>query len=114
MISHKHRFHGLGSVRRTYKDSRVVRGEHCSLRYKAHPKRKEYRVAVVISKKTEKSAVKRNRMRRRIYEYIRNNQHLFTTQADMVITVYSDQVATMSHTELAAQLNSLLKKAHIL
>jgi ribonuclease P protein component len=65
---------------------------------------------VVVSKKVAKSAVTRNRIRRRLYEIVRKNDHLISTPLDVVILVYSETVATMPSEKLEAQITSLLQK----
>jgi ribonuclease P protein component len=66
MIGRANRFHGYNSLRYVYKHGKTVRGPHMSLRFCPDAKRQDYRLAVVVSKKISKSAVARNRIRRRI------------------------------------------------
>lgn len=112
MISQKNRFHGLGSVRAVGRGSQKARGELFSIRYKKNPRRNEYRLAVVVSKKTQKSAVARNRMRRRIYELFREIEKQISV-ADIVVIVHSDQVATIEHTKLKNALIHMLQKTGV-
>lgn len=88
----------------------TLRGQHLALKYAYNKRRKDYRVAVVVSKKVAKSAVTRNRIRRRLYEIVRKNDHLISTPLDVVILVYSETVATMPSEKLEAQITSLLQK----
>lgn len=112
MLSRTHRFHGYGSLRYVYKNGNVVRGQYCSLKYVSNPRRTTYRVAVVVSKKVHKSAVVRNRIRRRVYESVREN--LVADQAyDLVVTVFSDQLATLPATQLRKTILSQLRAAHL-
>lgn len=73
----------------------------------------DYRLAVVVSKKVSKSAVVRNRIRRRIYEIVR----LYKADTnlkwpfDLVISVFDEKTATMAPKELEADVTRLLKKA---
>lgn len=70
--------------------------------------------AVVVSKKVSKSAVVRNRIRRRSFEWIRLNlKNLDNTQLTMVF-VHTDSVAKIPHSELNSQLESLFKKAKLI
>ncbi len=64
MISRKHRFHGYGSLKYVYKNGAAVRGPLFAIKFVENPKRDTYRLAVVISRKINKSAVARNRIRR--------------------------------------------------
>jgi ribonuclease P protein component len=113
MISRSHRFHGHGSLRYVYQHGQVVRGPLTSLKYSPNPKRKSYRLAVVVSKKVSKSAVVRNRIRRRLYEQFRLQSAAFTSPCDMVVTVFHEQVATMPAAELSRLVAAQLRQAHI-
>lgn len=108
MLNRKHRFHGYGSLRRVYDNSKSVRGPLVSLRYSIRKPDKKYRVAVVVAKKVNKSAVVRNRIRRRIFEIVRQSQ--VKESIDYIFTVYSDQVAELPAEELKNQIEQLLSK----
>lgn len=114
MISAQNRFYGHGSIRAVYRSGQSVRGQNLSLKYLANPRRKTYRLAVVVSKKVHKSAVMRNRIRRRIYEIVRKHQADITKPFDIICTVYSDQVASMPHDELETVVVAQLRQAKIL
>ena len=114
MISITHRFHGHGSLQFLYKNGKVVRGAAASLRYSPNPKRKDYRAAVVVSKKVSKSAVVRNRVRRRIYERVRILSSDFTGVYDIAFLVYDEKMATISPDQLQKDITTLLKKAAII
>ncbi len=77
-------------------------------------KRTDSRVAVVIGKKVVKSAVRRNLARRRVYEIIRPKIADFTAVCDVVITITSSELLSLTHTELADQLGHLLAQAQII
>lgn len=111
MISKKHRFHGLGSLRFVYNKGQTVRAQHFALRYAFNKRRDSYRVAVVVSKKVNKSAVVRNRIRRRLYEVVRLNDEPIKQPLDLVLTVYSEAVLEMPHEELSSQVAELINKA---
>jgi ribonuclease P protein component len=87
MIARKHRFHGYGSLKYVYQNGKSVRGPLNVLKYAPNPKRTQYRLAVVVSKKVAKSAVTRNRIRRRIYETFRLALPVDTPAYDLVVTV---------------------------
>ena len=72
MLNKKYRFHSRGGVRYVYQKGKTVRTPKMSLVF-AENSRGFTRVAVVISKKVIKSAVGRNRVRRRVYEALRVN-----------------------------------------
>lgn len=69
--------------------------------------------AVVISKKVCKSAVKRNRIRRRIYEWVRLNLSDLDQGQLTVIFAYSDTLATLPVAKLYEQLAQLFDRAGI-
>lgn len=111
MFAKLHRFHGYGSLKAVYTNGKTVRGQFISLKYFSRDEARPYRVAVVVSRKVSKSAVVRNRIRRRVYAQIRQMSPAFPGGMDMVFTVYSDQVAEMDSSKLALALGDLLKKA---
>lgn len=114
MIIRTHRFHGYNSLRHVYSRGTTVRGSFLALKYIVNQRRSSYRAAVVVSRKVHKSAIVRNRIRRRIYEVIRNNQAGISQPYDIVITVFNEQLATMPASELQAAVIELLYKASIL
>jgi ribonuclease P protein component len=114
MISRKYRFHGYGSLRYVYQHGKTVRGPVFALRYIKNERRKIFRVAVVVSKKVNKSAVVRNRIRRRLYEQVRLMSNQITEPHDLVITVFNQSVADMPAPELVLQLTNLLNQAQLI
>jgi ribonuclease P protein component len=114
MIGATHRFHGLGSLRFAYSKGKTVRGQKLALKYAHNSRRQEFRVAVVVAKKVHKSAVVRNRIRRRVYAILSEYQTTITQPYDLIISVYSPDVATMSAEELAVIVKSLLEQAGVL
>lgn len=113
MISRKYRFHGHGSLRFVYQKGKTIRGQYGSIKFIANPRRKDYRMAVVVSRKVHKSAVVRNRIRRRIYEIVRHEESRMTEPYDMVFTVFSDQVASISAEDLRQRVVSKMEEAGI-
>lgn len=113
MLSFKNRFHGHGSLRYVYKNGQVIRARTITLKYTHNAKRKEPRVAVVVSKKVMKSAVGRNRIRRRIYEIVRQEFPDLIPNHDIVLLVFSSEVMTQPHEELAGVIKHLFATAHI-
>jgi ribonuclease P protein component len=113
MLSAAHRFHGRGSLRYVYQHGKTARGPQLSLRYHLNPKRKTYRLAVVVGKKTAKSAVARNRIRRRIYELIAANDDKITQPYDIVVTVFSPTIGQIPFEQLSHTIDSLLRQAGI-
>lgn len=113
MISRKNRFHGRGGLRRLQSSSRSVRGAAMALKYAPNERRREYRLAVVVSRKVSKSAVVRNRIRRRLYEHVRVLSGSFTAAHDLVLVVYDEKVATLPPDRLQAEIDKLFAKARL-
>lgn len=113
MIDKAHRFQGHGSLRFVYQKGQTVRGQFCSLKYIVNKRRRKFRVAVVVSRKVHKSAVVRNRIRRRMYEAVRKNSVRIVQPFDLVLTAYSDQLAVMPAEQLEAAVLEKLEKAGI-
>ncbi len=114
MINRVHRFHGHNSLRYVYQRGEVVRGQLMATKSIQNDRQTTYRLAVVVSKKVSKSAVKRNRIRRRIYEQVRLLESQITQPYDIVITVYGEQLAELPIQELAEQIHHQLKQSGIL
>lgn len=89
-----------------------MRGPLCSLKHIRNERRQDWRLAVVVSKKVHKSAVKRNRIRRRLYEAVRL-QLSDAPAYDLVLTVFHEQVAEMPADELTTMVRAQLKQAGI-
>ena len=111
MLSQQHRFHGHGSLRYVYKNGKAIRTQRLTVKYSNNPHRKHSRFAVVISKKVLKSAVGRNRIRRRIYEVIRHELPKFASPSDVVVLVFSREVMHMPHEELTEAIRDMFAEA---
>jgi ribonuclease P protein component len=99
-------------MRYTYQHGKTIHGSYCALKYTPNSKRTTYRAAVVVSKKISKSAIVRNRIRRRIYETVRNN--IVSNQAyDLIFTVFSDRLADIPAEELREAVIDKLRTANI-
>lgn len=114
MIARKHRFHGYGSLKYVYQHGKSVRGPMSSLKFVPNPKRGSYRLAVVVSKKVNKSAVVRNRIRRRLYEAVRQHEGEINAPFDMVLTVFSEQMASIPAEDMQKAVTQQLKAAKII
>ena len=114
MISNTHRFHGRNSIRFVYQRGQTVRGPLVALRYAQNTRQSTYRAAVVVSRKVSKSAVVRNRIRRRTYEVIRNTAGRIVGPYDLVFTIYSSDVAELPAGAVKTAVLGLLEKAGVL
>lgn len=111
MLRYINRFHGHGSLRYVYTRGRAIRSSQLTMKYIANPRRRHGRFSVVISKKVLKSAVKRNRVRRRIYEIIRLELPHIRGGFDVVIMVFSSEVLLMPHGDLKTTVKQLFSQA---
>jgi ribonuclease P protein component len=111
MIASKYRFHGHGSLRYVHKNGHSERSHWFMMRYVSNPTRRFPRFAVIVSKKVYKSAVKRNRIRRRIYESLRAHITATSPAIDIAITVYAPEVLSASFADIEQQIEQLLRAA---
>lgn len=84
-----------------------------SIKSVTNPHRLHARVAIVVSKKIYKAAVRRNRIRRRIFEIIRTNWQHINADHDIVITVFDPQTLTMPADELKTNVIGMLQQANL-
>ncbi len=107
MLSKRYRFHSRGGIRYTYQKGKTLRSPSLSLVF-APNERGHQRFAVVVSKKVLKSAVGRNRIRRRVFEAIRLELPNFKTKQDSIFVVFSADVQKMPFAELQRVVHQLL------
>lgn len=110
MLARKYRFHSRGGVKYTYQKGKTIRTAKLSLIHNDNSRSRQ-RFAVVVSKKVLKSAVGRNRIRRRIYEAIRNELSNFNKNKDCIFVVYSRDLRTIEFKELQSLIKNLLNQA---
>lgn len=111
MISSVFRFHGHNSLRYVYSKGKAVRSQCFTIKYVPNSHRSHPRFSVVVSKKVIKSAVGRNRIRRRLYEYLRTHTDRLTETYDIVIICTSAEIRTMPYSQITDQLDQLFHKA---
>ena len=114
MISKVNRFHGHNSLSSVYRKGQTSSLSNISLKSLSIRPDKPHRLAIVVSRKVDKSAVVRNRIRRRIYEALRNKYPKFTQNVDIVITVHDNALATMKAQDLDELIDQLLIKASLI
>ena len=112
MLAKKYRFHSRGGVRFTYHKGKTIRTPKMSLVFNENSRGKQ-RFAVVISKKVIKTAVGRNRVRRRIYEAIRLQLPEFKDTKDCIFVIYSKEIKDMNFLELQKIIKNLLEQSRI-
>lgn len=114
MISTLYRFHGHNSLRYVYSNGKAARSQLFTVKYVRNERRKYPRFSVVVSKKVLKSAVGRNRIRRRLYEYIRTEMiPKLEGNYDVVIICTSSELRTLPYDQLKLQLDQLLEKSEL-
>jgi ribonuclease P protein component len=113
MIPYKNRFHGHGSIRYLYQKGKAIKSHLMIIKVIRNPHRKESRFAVVISKKVVKSAVGRNLIRRRVYEYLRTKMPHFNEVYDIVVIISSGEMLAISHQEMVSHMNQIFSQFDI-
>jgi ribonuclease P protein component len=113
MLSVLHRFHGHGSLRYVYRNGRAIRSRLMTIKYVKNTRRKHSRFAVVVSKKVHKSAVGRNRIRRRVYEVVRTEIPKFRSPHDVAILVFSSELIALPQEELVETMRDLFTQADL-
>ena len=112
MLNKRYRFHSRGGVRYVYQKGKTIRTPKMSLIFADNTKGFT-RVAVVVSKKVEKSAVGRNRIRRRIYEVVRLNFEYLPKKRDYIFVVFSKEIMNMPFSELEKILGKLVEESKV-
>lgn len=113
MIPSPLRFHGHNSLRYVYANGKAVRSQAITIKWVKNTHRHNPRISVVVSKKVIKSAIGRNRIRRRVYEYMRLAAEKLNDTYDIVVITTSAELRTMPFEELSGQLDQLLTKADL-
>lgn len=113
MISTLFRFHGHNSLRYVYSNGKAVRSQLFTVKYVPNSHRTHPRFSVVVSKKVIKSAVGRNRIRRRLYEYLRVNTERLSGTFDIVIICTSAELRVLPYAHISEQLDQLFDKASL-
>lgn len=108
MLALAHRFHGHNSLRPIYQKGKSAYSRNVKLLWLTAPK--SYRVAIVVSKKVHKSAVVRNRIRRRIYALVAEFFKSQEPNSDLVFLVQNATLAELSAEELKNEVTTLLQK----
>lgn len=112
MLAKKYRFHSRGGVRYVYQKGKTIRRSKISLVF-CDNNRGFTRVAVVVSKKVTKTAVSRNKIRRRVYEALRENFEYIPLKRDYIFVVYSADVLTLPYPDLVKLLGELVAESKV-
>lgn len=112
MLAKKYRFHSRGGVKYVYQKGKTVRKSKMSLVF-CENTRGFTRMAVVVSKKVAKTAVERNRIRRRVYEVLRENMEYIPLKHDYIFVVYDKNVGVMPHDALVELVGELVAESKV-
>ena len=112
MLSSRYRFHSRGGVNYVYRHGKSLRGKKLTLIYMKNARHFQ-RFAVVVSKKVCKTAVGRNRIRRRVYEAIRlyKKSHNYNDFTDHIFIVYEKSFRDCDFSEISTLVEKLLNKS---
>ena len=113
MLSSKYRFHGPNSLRYVYRNGQAVHSRVAKIKYTPNSRRKDSRFAIVVSKKVHKSAVGRNKIRRRFYEAIREQIPQIKPGMDIVVIIVSGEALSLPYSETYAVLQQLFQEANL-
>lgn len=113
MIARRYRFHGYNALSFVYRNGKTVRSRSCLLRYAPNPRRDDCRVAVIVGKKVHKSAVVRNRIRRRLFAIIHEVVGDLPPY-DLAFTVLDASVAELPQKDIKDTIYKLLQISDIL
>jgi ribonuclease P protein component len=111
MLRFSNRFHGRAGIKYVYRNGTAHRNRWLTCKVVLNQRRNRPRVAVVVSKKVLKSAVGRNRIRRRLYEILRLRLSELPPQSDLVVIVGSAEVRTATYDEVCQSVDELLAAA---
>ncbi len=112
MLSSKNRLRQQKDFDNVYKRGRAVHGPLFNLRFVANSLDLN-RYGIVVSKKTEKLATRRNNVKRRVRAAVRDSIGQIANGRDIVILVKKAALASKPD-ELKREIYSMLKKAKLL
>ncbi len=111
MLSSSYRFHGHGSLNYLFRNGKSARNSVLLVKSVENKRRQDSRASVIVGKKISKSAVVRNRIRRRVYEALRSHWDDIPAQRDFAVTILSVEMAIMPAKELESAVLGALYKA---
>lgn len=114
MIPFINRFHGHSSLSYVYKNGQIARSRWFIVKVIKNKSKKNTRSAVIISKKVLKSAVKRNRVRRQVYEYMSKLIPDLDYTYDIAVIALSGEIYKAPQTEIFNELNQLFYQLRII
>jgi ribonuclease P protein component len=113
MIPFINRFHGHSSLGYVYKKGQAARSRWFIVKVIKNPSKKNSRAAAVISKKVLKGAVKRNRVRRQVYEYLSKLLPKLDKTYDIAVIALSGELYRAPQNEIFTELDQLFDQLNI-
>ena len=113
MLSNRYRFHGPNSLRFVYKNGQTAHSRTFKVKAVYNPRRSEPRFSVVVSKKVHKSAVGRNRIRRRFYEIIREQIPMVQPNIDVVVIITSGESLFLVQQDMKSAIKQLFQELNL-
>jgi ribonuclease P protein component len=112
MLAKQNRFSGNKSLVPVQRAGKFVRAGFFQMRYFVDSKNsnRPFRIAVVVSKKIDKRAVVRNRIRRRVFEAYRSQAQSVPKSVDIMLVVHSVDVASMPFESIKSSLSSMIDR----
>lgn len=107
MINAKFRFHRRNAVKYVHRAGKSIKSTNMMVRF-ISIERPTSRVAIVVSKKVSKSAVVRNRIRRRVFSILRDYVEDIDVSTDIVFIIHDIGVKDMSHEDLKDEIVACL------
>jgi ribonuclease P protein component len=109
MLASRHRFHGRKNVQALLRSSKRIKIDGLDLRFIIKTNQPT-RLAVVVSKKIFKSAVKRNRIRRRLFAMYARSLDKLPSGLQLIIFVRDPELLKVSSETIAKLVeNSTIK-----
>ena len=113
MLSRNHRFRGRRAIGEVHRRGLGSRGRLFGVKVLPNPRNSTFRVAIVVSKKVSKSAVTRNRIRRRLFACFGQEPFSKIGPFDIVVNVFDVEILKDSPDGLADKLQKQLSVAGV-
>ena len=111
MLPSSQRFHGRNSLRRVFTRGTSRRGRLVHIRVASQPSAPTLVSRSLSPKKVLKSAVKRNHVRRRVFNIVRHELTRLPVPYDIVISVVSADALVVPYVELQHEVQRVLALA---
>lgn len=108
MLKKENRFQGNKAINAVIKKGFSSYEQNIKLKYISNPNQKLSKFAVVVSKKVNKSAVARNKIRRRIYSALKPQ---LKYKGLYIIFIYSNNFKTLKFSIIETIIENLFKKS---